>query len=65
MLLNHIIGNNILSDLSSKYYVELFENELKYRESEILTNILEFLSDLNVNTTEYINGLLGTFKNDI
>ncbi len=56
-----MIGNNILSD----YYGELFENELKYRENEILTDILEFLSELNVNTTEYINGPLETFKTDI
>ena len=60
-----MIGNNTLYSLYLTEFTQLFEDELKYKESEILTDIFDFLSKLNVNTTKYIEGSLESFKINI
>ena len=60
-----MIGDDTLSGLSSSDFTQLFETELNYRGTEILTDIFDFLSKLNVNTTKYIEGSLESFKINI
>jgi hypothetical protein len=60
-----MIGDNTLSGLNSSDFTQLFETELNYRGTEILTDITDFLSELNVNTTKYIEGSLESFKINI
>jgi hypothetical protein len=60
-----MIGDNTLSGLSSSDFTLLFETELNYRENEIINDIDDFLSKLNVNTTKYIEGSLESFKSNI
>ena len=64
-IIQSMIGDNTLSGLNSSDFTRLFENELNYRGTEILTDIFDFLSQLNVNTTKYIEGSLDSFKTNI
>ena len=60
-----MIGDDIFSDFDSNTYTQLFNLELNYRGNEILTDITNFLSELNNETIHYINGSLDKLKIDI
>ena len=60
-----MIGEDIFSDFDSNTYTQLFNLELNYRGNEILTDITNFLSELNNETIHYINGSLDKLKIDI
>ena len=60
-----MIENNIISNLNSTQYIKLFNEELNYKENEILTDINTFLNELNINTTKYINQSLDSLKINI
>jgi hypothetical protein len=62
---NMITTEKILVDLDPENYAKLFVEELTYKRTEIITDINTFLSELNVNTTKYINTTLITLKTDI
>lgn len=60
-----MIGNDILSNLDENRYTKLFEAELNYKGENILSDIIAFIKELNINTTKYINGSIETLKTDI
>ena len=60
-----MIGDDIFSDFDSNTYTQLFNLELNYRGNEIITDITNFLSELNNETIHYINGSLDKLKIDI
>jgi len=60
-----ITTEKILVDLEPLKYSELFVEELTYKRTEILTDIKTFLSELNVNTTKYIESTIDTLKTHI
>jgi hypothetical protein len=60
-----MITENILIDLKPENYEQLFNLELNYKETEILTEINSFLAELNVNTTEYISKTIIKVKTSI
>ena len=60
-----MIGNDILSNLDENKYTKLFEAELNYKEDNIKTDIRQFIKQLNINTTKFIDGSIETLKTNI
>ena len=61
-LAREMIGENILSELSSDEYTNKFNVELEYKISEIVTNIFRYIEELNNKTIEFMDGHLDTLN---
>ena len=59
------IEDTIISNLQYENFINLFENELNNKESELLIDINSFINELNLNTSKKINPTLQSLKIDI
>ena len=61
----NMIGDDVLSGLNVNKFTQLYKTELNYRGKQILTDINEFLYNLNIESASLIKESINGLKSDI